>query len=515
MHSGQLLSVLLLATVIAAAGAWIIAWRYRRRMQALMALRPAATPSAADVPSASIPAAVAAPARRVTQADNRRAGRRLALLLVVVSLLIAASSGWLWYRLAFPEEAAPWRRVAVVALLHAWPVVPALALLWRWPWHRLVLAMLGWIAAVLPVFVWRQIDPDPLAALVAIALEIGPTMLLVALVFLGSATRAVAPWLLPPVVVLVALSHLGMAWLGTLVERRAPLLEGILSVLGVELTLGVFVLGPWLLAWWPVRALGRAIARAYARHWLTDLLVLFTGVWAFALLEKAVTQVTSSGAAAFALLLPLLWIPALVLPWSRLVRRTGARAPTLLVLRVFQQDEQVQALYDRVVERWRLSGPAVMIAGTDLALRTIDADDVFTFLDGRLHERFVASSADLTQRLASAAPQADLDGRWRVDECYCHDTTWQDALRALVGRSDVVLMDLRGFQAHNAGCRFELETLSAVPRPLRVVVLADARTDRAAAQAAIGTAPAGRFVWVDASRFDAACRREVVARLFD
>lgn len=510
MNSGAFLSVLLIATVIAAAGAWLIAWRYRRRMQALMAQRPA-QPSGGPAPLAP----PAAPAGHVTLADNRRAGLRIALLLVLLSLLMAGSSAWLWYRLSFPDEAPAWRRVAVVALLHAWPVVPALALLWRWPWHRLVLAMLGWIALVLPVFVWRQIDPQPLQALLAIVLEIGPTMALVALVFVGSATRAVAPWLLAPVAVMVALSHLGIEALGQLVDRRSPLLQDVAAVIGAEATVAAFTLGPWLLAWWPVRRLGRAIARAYARRWLSDLLVLFAGVWAFALLEKVATRLGAAGAQALVMLLPLLWIPAVVLPRHRLTRRRDAPAPTLLVLRVFQQDAQVQALYDQVVERWRLSGPTVMIAGTDLALRTIDADDVFTFLDGRLHERFVASPAGLAQRLAAFAPGPDLDGRWRVEECYCHDTTWQDALRALVGRSDVVLMDLRGFQAHNAGCRFELETLSAAPRPLRVVLLADARTDRAAAQASMAPGAAARFAWVDASRFDAACRREVIARLFE
>ena len=68
---------------------------------------------------------------------------------------------------------------------------------------------------------------------------------------------------------------------------------------------------------------------------------------------------------------------------------------------------------------------------------------------------------------------------------YCHDTTWQDALQALVSHSDVVLMDLRGFQAHNAGCRYELSTLAQASRELRIVVLTDSSTDRAAAREAI------------------------------
>ena len=73
--------------------------------------------------------------------------------------------------------------------------------------------------------------------------------------------------------------------------------------------------------------------------------------------------------------------------------------PTLLVLRVFQQEAQARSLFDAIVERWRLSGNAVMIAGTDLADRTIDADDIFQFLDRRLSERFVAGPADVARRI--------------------------------------------------------------------------------------------------------------------
>jgi len=149
-----------------------------------------------------------------------------------------------------------------------------------------------------------------------------------------------------------------------------------------------------------------------------------------------------------------------------------------------------------------------------LADRTLDADDIFTFIDGGLSGRFIAAPEAVAPRLAVFDMAADADGRFRVNECYCHDTTWQEALRALVQRSDVVLMDLRGFQAHNAGCRFELAALSDAPRLQRVVVLSDAQTDRAAADASIAPGAAGRFTWLDAARIDRAKRHEVLAQLF-
>ena len=68
--------------------------------------------------------------------------------------------------------------------------------------------------------------------------------------------------------------------------------------------------------------------------------------------------------------------------------------------------------------------------------------------------------ADVDAHIAAFDLARDHDGRYRVNECYCHDTTWQAALAALVDRSDVVLMDLRGFKARNAGCAHELAVLA-------------------------------------------------------
>lgn len=170
------------------------------------------------------------------------------------------------------------------------------------------------------------------------------------------------------------------------------------------------------------------------------------------------------------------------------------------MLRVFQRDAAVETLFDRVIERWRLSGNTVLIAGTDLISRTLDPDDLFTFLDGRVGERFITTPVQVPRRLAGFDLRPDPDGRYRVNACYCLDTTWQ---AALVQRADVVLMDLRGFQAHNAGRRHELGVLSQAPGVQRVVVLHDALTDRLTAQADVAAAPAGRFVWVEAGRLSA------------
>ena len=509
--TGKLSFIFIAAVLLACAGAWAVAARYRVAMRRLMSA-PVAVREVAAVASA-VSRKPPAPPATVRLADNRREAIRLTLLLIGLSCLIAISSASLWYALAFRGEAFAPKRVAVVALLHLWPVIPALALMWRWSAWRAMGSLLLWGALCFAVMLWRLIELRPLETLLALFVEIGPALLLVTLLCSSDATRAVAPWLLPPFVGLAWASVLGLDLLGALVARPSSFTVWLVSWLPVSLAMPLFALLPWLIAWWPLARLGRALGRAYARKQLSELMVLFTAVWAIALLSEALVTASRVGVIGVTMLLPLLWILLVNLLNARLRHRTG-RVPTLLVLRVFQRDAQIQSLFDHVVERWRLSGNTVLIAGTDLADRTLDADDIFTFLDGGLSRRFIQTAADVAPRLAAFDMGRDADGRFRVNECYCHDTTWQDALRALVQRSDVVLMDLRSFQAHNAGCRYELGTLARAPRLARVIVLTDGQTDRAVAQAGTAGAPVGRFLWLDTSTVDAAKRREVLASLF-
>jgi hypothetical protein len=512
-HAGNLYFTLIVSVLVSCVAAWIIARRYRHRMRQLMRTphtresQAAIAEAAPDVP----------PPLPVSLADNRSAGRRLTLLLIVSSCLVSLTSTCIWIALKFPGEPLSPKGVAVSALAYLWPVVPGLALLWRWSRKRLFATMLLWATAIFGVLLWLF---NLLLAFKFVKLEIAlPMTLLFLILFLGSATRAIAPWLLMPAALLVASMVASVEALTYMAQRESPLLNSLIAPLewlprwsGVVVVFALVMLLAAIIAWWPMRMLGRALGHAYSRKWLSDLLVVFTGLWAFALTDRALPLSTKAGAKAFALYLSLLWIPAVMLLAGR--RRRPGRAPTLLVLRVFQQDQQARSLFDQVVERWRLSGNTVMIAGTDLADRTLNAANIFQFLDRRLAERFVVSPADVARRIAGFDMAADVDGRYRVNECYCHDTTWQYALQALVRYSDVVLMDLRGFQVHNAGCRYELTTLAQAARALRVVVLTDSQTDRAAAQEAIASGRQERFTWIEASHFKPSKHFEVLARLF-
>jgi len=362
-----------------------------------------------------------------------------------------------------------------------------------------------------------------------LALEIGPTILLVALLCMGNATRAIAPWLLLPLFVLIWAATTGLdllalmvrpdwlffdalaAWLNALdrMLRYNALVENALLIL----VLLLFMALPCVLAWWPLKWVVRKLAAAYSRQWLSEVLVLFTAVWGISLLDKGINWGNNLGLGVAVMLLPLFCIP-LVMVLVRCSSRAVGRPPTLLVLRVFQRDRAVRALFDTVIERWPLSCNTLLIAGTDLLDRTLDADDIFTFLDGRLAERFILTVDQIPARVASFELEPDAEGRYRVNECYCHDSTWRDTLGALVARSDVVLMDLRSFQRRNEGCSFELGELARASQLTRVVVLTDARTDHAAAREAAAGAPTNRLLWLDATHVDRALRREVLNALF-
>jgi hypothetical protein len=109
----------------------------------------------------------------------------------------------------------------------------------------------------------------------------------------------------------------------------------------------------------------------------------------------------------------------------------------------------------------------------------------------------VKDGADLAARLDALDREPDPDGRYRINQFFCHQNTWKAVLDQLVQRSAAVLMDLRGFDAARLGCRYELTRLGQHLGAKPVVLLGDARTDRDLVavllhQGQAGQAPPGR-----------------------
>ena len=158
-------------------------------------------------------------------------------------------------------------------------------------------------------------------------------------------------------------------------------------------------------------------------------------------------------------------------------KKPSASPRALLLLRVFGFDRRTQRLLEDVGERWRYLGPIRLIAGPDLASATLEPHEFFDFLNGRLSRAFVTDRDDLEGRRGHAPAAPDPDGRYRVEEFFCHDDTWRMTVSRLARDSDAILMDLRGFTPANQGCVFEIEQLVAGVELDRVVFLADASTD--------------------------------------
>lgn len=496
MLPGKIATLLIIATVLSFFGALIVAARYRATMKALMKAPVDAQPGPASGPTAPLPYTVGNPPAPVTLADNRRAEKQLILGFLAITLVMSLSRTLLMQIVA--DGPITLKTVLTLCAAYAWPVVPVIAVICRWPRLRFVGALLLWFVAAVALLSWRTNENVSFAQVFGWMLfDIGLPLIVVTALCLGSATRAVAPWLAPLFIVLCWASQAGVDLLAVLVDQRSPLIYWLVGWLPPTLGIALFALAPWALAWWPARALGRWLGQAYAARQVSELFYLFTAVWVIALVGPALGALASEGGGALLYFLPLIWIP--LGAWLLHLRHDhwpAGRPPALLVLRVFQQDANVMALFDRVIERWRLTGNTVLIAGTDLVDRTIDADDIFTFLDGRLGERFIRRPEEVAPRLAAFEWQPDVEGRYRVNECYCHDTTWQQALAELLRVSDVVLMDLRNFVGANKGCLYELQTLATTPGLRRVVVLINDRTELAPARAAAGGARAGRFVWL-------------------
>ena len=491
IQSGAILFAFIAGVLLTAVASWVVAWLYRRRMVALMRGGPAPDPDgerpavAAGVRETRVP-------RGMDPAANRRASFRLLLALAGMCVLIGLTQSSLALPFVYDDRGFSLKQTLVLGGVAA---------------YMLLMALLVMVASTK-----QQALPEVgkwLAGQVAIPM-------LVTLFIGGSGRiRAIAPYLLPPFVLLSTASVVGLEVLGAGVESQPAWERALVGSLGAYGTLLVFVLLPWMLMAWPVYAIGRRLAGAYRAKRFSDLGYLFGVYWLVVLFASALTGLDAAGPQALAQVLAWIWIPLGWLSLERWLAPTES-PPTLLVLRVFQRDAQVEQLFDRVIERWRLTGNTLLIAGTDLLSRTLDPDELFAYFNGRLAERFVASEAQVSARVAGLDMAPDPDGRYRVNECYCFDATWRSVLAALVQKADVALMDLRGFghKAKNLGCIHELGVLAKAPHLQRVVLLYDQHTKRPEAEAAMAGAPAGRFEWLDAGRMYQAMAGRVLAALF-
>ena len=271
-------------------------------------------------------------------------------------------------------------------------------------------------------------------------------------------------------IVLVAAYLLGFQLLGCLVlSTRLNLLLQAMPFLQV----GILIICA-VLAWWLVRR----VASSYQRKQTSDQMLTLDSLWLLVTVLEVLFQMGASGLASLLFFLAFLGYK-LVLRWSlkdTARHRQPMQPVPMLLLRVFGHTKRTRTLTDQVGLTWRHTGPINMIGGTDLATALLEPDELMAFWSRKLRRGFITSSQDLDARLQNLDDKPDPDGRYRINEFFCHDNTWQMTVHQLAQSSKVVLMDLRGFGSQNRGCKFELSMLLSEVPLAKVVLLVDKTT---------------------------------------
>jgi hypothetical protein len=235
-----------------------------------------------------------------------------------------------------------------------------------------------------------------------------------------------------------------------------------------------------------------ALSRWYARHGFSDQMLLLGSVFLVFALDASLSIKSSDWGAFASGMVAFVVVGLLALAAYRLLYRPAAPPGGLLMLRVFSPYRGAQRLLDLINAQWRYLGPVRMIGGPDLAVASVEPDEFLTFASGRLRGLFIDSREALEQRLRDIGASPDPDGRFRVEEFFCFDDTWRMTVTELLGHSDAVVMDLRGFGQENQGCIDEIRLLESEAALTRTVFLVDETTDRGLLDVTLAPIPSGQ-----------------------
>lgn len=455
---GAAMAVVLFALPLAALISAASLWRYRHAVDRAMRHSTGEKVPAAEVERISPAAALDIVTRTLPSRADRYTWqtqqRRRAMVYVVAGFAQSAAVVAIIFWLA-DIEFLPFR-VLATWLPFAWPVVLTYALIaLPTPRHRFVLVagyflLLIAVDAAADVFGLRE-HPGFGELLGLWALVMGLPTLVIALLS-NRAWRSVGLLALLVALALSAGYQLGFQALGclTLTTRSAFLLATF------DYLLAGIVAVTFALAWWQLK---RLVRRYEAKRYGDEMLAVDSW-WLVVTAIETLFELGAQGPAALSLLFPFVLYKLVAKAGLHALREAGPAAPrTLLLLRVFGFGRRSRRLIDLLSKGWRNAGPIAMIGGTDLAASLIEPDELMRFWSGRLRESFIANGEDLAGRLERFDAARDPDGRYRINEFFCHDNSWQATVRALARRSQAVVMDLRGFDEHKRGCEFELGLL--------------------------------------------------------
>jgi hypothetical protein len=88
--------------------------------------------------------------------------------------------------------------------------------------------------------------------------------------------------------------------------------------------------------------------------------------------------------------------------------------------------------------------------------------------------------------MAALDRQPHPDARFRINQLFCSDEMWREAVTRLMAEASLVVMDLRGFTPDRRGCIYELQTLLDTVPLARLVFLFDRTTHLRALETVLG-----------------------------
>jgi hypothetical protein len=503
--SGQILHALIVMVLNGALLSWLTLVWYRRSIRRLMAARASSgerrdgadevlqfDPGTTDV--SPLPVEPASPVTRVpdlefsvftsgSQTPAPRIRHDLGTRRVVLAYGLGAL---LWSTVISAMHVVPGgdrRPVVWVAhlLVNSWPIVPTMVLVLARDRASAIKWATGYLVGILVAFALFTVASQALRGSIDDAVLTNPYWLIRLLgvtIWLPLLILLPALWRRARAVVPLAMAAVLLFAVASLVFREALLvafdqrdLRSLLLQASVWSSPGIVYYGSFMLVALPVGwiawRLVRGLASGFERRRFSDVQIVADCWWAIVTVVEISTLTITLGAWALPAGLAAFVAYRLGVEFALRglrPRRSEGASQKLTLLRVFGFQARTETLFDRVAQKWRLRGPVQLIAGVDLAMRTTDCGDVLTFLEGRLADRRLDDDPDP-------------DGRFRVNELYCHDDTWRPTLQALLDRSDVVVADLRSFGPQNAGCRFELEELLRRVPADRVAIVHDGTTD--------------------------------------
>jgi hypothetical protein len=496
--TGMLPFIVLVSAVLTAAASFFLLWFYRRAVlrsmgaQANVSARP---PKQQTKPGQSstgeIPPVI--PDKTTNEYDSSdseessylRAAhslRKVSIIYLIGGLAYAIILSLPWTLLADGDFV--FTRFLWLVFCYSWPIMIAVSLI-RAMGTRDRLFFTGIYLAILTIMVIIALVRNPglgAGQLVFFWLFANAPGTVLFLTFLHHKIRAVGPLVL-------AFMTAGVTGASVMIQAAGSddrLLENIVHI-GKTLGLGahgIFILLQ-LIGFALFGIVGFFLLRRIGRHYqqkrMSDQSITLDAMWLMFGVVQSVTLVFEgwlwilTGLAAF-LSYKLAVKAGFALFFRHDHRHT--EAPLLLLLRVFSLGHRSERLFDSISKLWLRSGSIGLIAGPDLVTTTVEPHEFLDFMGGRLSRQFVRSESDLNKRVEKIDTQPDPDGRFRVNEFFCHADTWQMTMQQLARMSNVVLMDLRSFSETNQGCLYELEQLlEAIPLP-RVMFIIDHTTDQ-------------------------------------